>query len=267
MLVIELQSSYHLSHDCDISFRQPDRVRRGGSDDRIIWRRFSSQVCRAGIGKPVAAWACLNGCETEKTVTTNHQIEGAQRPVHSDATKGRLRRTPFRKLNVRKAGQSRRHPRSVHHLGQLTVSGIRGAFQTSRCPAVPNWRLPSRASAASTIHGLGPESPPTLRRWRAALNMENSAGTVWRSGRDSNPRYAFGVYSLSRRAPSTTRPPLRMLWTGARPSLRSGLVQARAQRGRSCGVQKCQPRWRPTKISAAAPRIEAKQPPRWNPSP
>ena len=27
MFVIELQSSYHLSHDCDISFRQPDRVR------------------------------------------------------------------------------------------------------------------------------------------------------------------------------------------------------------------------------------------------
>src|SRR5688572_28531570 len=37
----------------------------------------------------------------------------------------------------------------------------------------------------------------------------------WRSGRDSNPRYAFGVYSLSRRAPSTTRPPLRMSWRPA----------------------------------------------------
>ena len=32
----------------------------------------------------------------------------------------------------------------------------------------------------------------------------------WRSGWDSNPRYAFDVYSLSRRAPSTTRPPLRI---------------------------------------------------------
>ena len=31
----------------------------------------------------------------------------------------------------------------------------------------------------------------------------------WRRGRDSNPRYPFGVYSLSRGAPSTTRPPLR----------------------------------------------------------
>ncbi len=37
----------------------------------------------------------------------------------------------------------------------------------------------------------------------------------WRSGRDSNPRYAFDVYSLSRRAPSTTRPPLRMRWKAA----------------------------------------------------
>lgn len=35
-------------------------------------------------------------------------------------------------------------------------------------------------------------------------------GLKWRSGRDSNPRYGFAVYSLSRRAPSTTRPPLRM---------------------------------------------------------
>ena len=40
----------------------------------------------------------------------------------------------------------------------------------------------------------------------------------WRSGRDSNPRYAFGVYSLSRRAPSTTRPPLRMPFSGVRPN-------------------------------------------------
>src|SRR5205823_14846896 len=33
--------------------------------------------------------------------------------------------------------------------------------------------------------------------------------TRWRSGRDSNPRYGFAVCSLSSRAPSTTRPPLR----------------------------------------------------------
>src|SRR5688500_9600531 len=45
--------------------------------------------------------------------------------------------------------------------------------------------------------------------------MRLHATGMWRSGRDSNPRYGFAVYSLSRRAPSTTRPPLRMLWKSA----------------------------------------------------
>src|SRR5579859_6558030 len=31
---------------------------------------------------------------------------------------------------------------------------------------------------------------------------------LWRMGWDSNPRYAFDVYTLSRRAPSTARPPI-----------------------------------------------------------
>ena len=31
----------------------------------------------------------------------------------------------------------------------------------------------------------------------------------WRRGRDSNPRNPFGVYAISSRAPSATRPPLR----------------------------------------------------------
>ena len=33
--------------------------------------------------------------------------------------------------------------------------------------------------------------------------------TIWRRERDSNHRYGVTVYTLSRRAPSTTRPPLR----------------------------------------------------------
>ena len=35
-------------------------------------------------------------------------------------------------------------------------------------------------------------------------------------GRDSNPRYACGVYTLSRRTPSTTRTPLSMLFLNAK---------------------------------------------------
>src|SRR5690606_28189340 len=53
-----------------------------------------------------------------------------------------------------------------------------------------------------------------------------SPAAKWRSGRDSNPRYGFAVYSLSRRAPSTTRPPLRMPWMRAGPSRLLGLSQA-----------------------------------------
>ena len=34
---------------------------------------------------------------------------------------------------------------------------------------------------------------------------------IWRRERDSNPRYAINVYTLSRRAPSATRTPLRKL--------------------------------------------------------
>jgi hypothetical protein len=35
---------------------------------------------------------------------------------------------------------------------------------------------------------------------------------IWRRGRDSNPRWAFNPYSLSRGAPSATRPPLRDIY-------------------------------------------------------
>ena len=62
-----------------------------------------------------------------------------------------------------------------------------------------------------------------------------------RSGWDSNPRYACDVYTLSRRAPSTTRPPLRvpvcadasllerMRWGRRGPSDAAGVSQARGR--------------------------------------
>src|SRR5690606_25063240 len=48
--------------------------------------------------------------------------------------------------------------------------------------------------------------------WRFCLALDWRTGWVelkWRRGRDSNPRYRVRVYSLSRGAPSATRPPLR----------------------------------------------------------
>ena len=57
----------------------------------------------------------------------------------------------------------------------------------------------------STVSVIGFETDSPLPKKTETLQVP-----AWRSGRDSNPRYGFAVYSLSRRAPSTTRPPLRV---------------------------------------------------------
>ena len=46
---------------------------------------------------------------------------------------------------------------------------------------------------------------------RGAAESVNQSSRQWRRRRDSNPRYAVNVYSLSRGAPSATRPRLRRL--------------------------------------------------------
>ena len=74
------------------------------------------------------------------------------------------------------------------------------------------------AIPAMSMRAAGRPGEPCARQ-SADHDRENEIR--WRSGRDSNPGYAFGVYSLSRRAPSTTRPPLRMLWK-ASPLSRAG---------------------------------------------
>ena len=58
----------------------------------------------------------------------------------------------------------------------------------------------------------------------SGVNSVPTQGLKWRSGRDSNPRYGFAVYTLSRRAPSTTRPPLR---EAGSPSIGTPAMQAR----------------------------------------
>ena len=77
----------------------------------------------------------------------------------------------------------------------------------------PLWGAPlfqlGRCRAVSSKRAIGErlwEPMPRPEKISSKINAE------WRSGRDSNPRYAFDVYSLSRRAPSTTRPPLRIPW-------------------------------------------------------
>ena len=52
-------------------------------------------------------------------------------------------------------------------------------------------------------------SLPHLYKRKALQLIEKKGFKIWRTGRDSNPRYAFDVYSLSRGALSTTQPPVR----------------------------------------------------------
>ncbi len=50
----------------------------------------------------------------------------------------------------------------------------------------------------------------SLRQKNRRLPESIYRNHVWRTEGDSNPRYAINVYTLSRRAPSTTRPPVLM---------------------------------------------------------
>ena len=58
---------------------------------------------------------------------------------------------------------------------------------------------------------------------------------VWRRERDSNPRYGVTVYTLSRRAPSTTRTPLRKLLT-ARTLVAAGGRSQKRRKGKPDGA-------------------------------
>src|SRR5688500_18429285 len=64
-----------------------------------------------------------------------------------------------------------------------------------------NWARfarPSLPLAAPSWNGGSPSPPPS------PIRPPLAGRPCWRSGRDSNPRYGFAAYSLSRRAPSTT---------------------------------------------------------------
>src|SRR5699024_7599648 len=55
---------------------------------------------------------------------------------------------------------------------------------------------------AATIELTGNKNRKYKSPWKQGLFE------YWRTERDTNPRYAMNVYTLSRRAPSTTRPPV-----------------------------------------------------------
>ena len=63
----------------------------------------------------------------------------------------------------------------------------------------------SKSNLLQTLTAIGGNAGTGTQGNLVPISVPN-----WRRRRDSNPRYAFGVDSLSRRAPSTTRPRLRI---------------------------------------------------------
>lgn len=65
---------------------------------------------------------------------------------------------------------------------------------------------------------MSPRKRAAFTDLRARANLQCATSErprkKWRTGRDSNPRYPFGVYSLSRGALSTTQPPVQFLREG-----------------------------------------------------
>src|ERR687895_441860 len=72
--------------------------------------------------------------------------------------------------------------------------------------------------------------PHLKRRRPARATLEKYRPSVWRRGWDSNPRYPFGVHSISSAAPSAARSPLQLglilLGPDRKVKLEWGIVQS-----------------------------------------
>ncbi len=100
------------------------------------------------------------------------------------------------------------HHNDADHLGRRVEISERvvGFAHPQRLTAAP----PSDHPFDRTLYCIA-----GLKPGNRAIHMPPGARSgmkvgIWRSGWDSNPRYRVTVYTLSRRAPSTTRPPLRI---------------------------------------------------------
>ena len=120
-------------------------------------------------------------------------------------------------------GRIRRHveeARRVHRTGRLVEHAFVRDAAVADDQRLANAELVQRARAGSSARRGRTRSWSGRGwcSWLAALRSgdvlrwvsgrERPCRTDWRRGWDSNPRDAFDVYSLSRGAPSTTRPPL-----------------------------------------------------------
>ena len=99
----------------------------------------------------------------------------------------RFARTARERIRIDDGGYRRDHLRALAQRvevadGEVRIMGYKGDLLRT---------LAAASGVKSATHGV------------------RSSVLKWRTGRDSNPRTAVNRYTLSRRAPSTTRPPVR----------------------------------------------------------
>ena len=97
----------------------------------------------------------------------------------------------------------------AHQLGHVDTTMVK-----KHCARWIQSDTPKMAAQVSQMLGFkvddnGQEKPDSAPKMKKALIFYlKIRALIWRRGRDSNPRNAINVYTLSRRAPSATRPPL-----------------------------------------------------------
>ena len=96
-------------------------------------------------------------------------------------------------------------------VGPLVSNRSGGLPMASRSDQVRLGSAPSCSVELLENLAAGPGTRLQVQRHPLASYSTLLCSFGWRRGRDSNPRYPRGVYRFSRPAPSTTRPPLRIV--------------------------------------------------------
>ena len=101
-------------------------------------------------------------------------------------------------------------------LAGFTGSHCEGPSLRHHLPRADSTKLRLGAGIRPRYSGLRVQgtarSPSSTTETCTGWSPDTTSSTAyWRRGRDSNPRDRVTVYSLSRRAPSTTQPPLRIV--------------------------------------------------------
>ncbi len=137
-----------------------------------------------------------------RTVQSSQSFEREVPAGEAARINSRSRRSTTTCQRLRKLRQNLQKRRRYRSAMSRTGSRIRRSAHPPR----------SEGTALPTL--AGPIGRKPLKCLALPIRYGCRRTAKWRSGRDSNPRYGFAVYSLSRRAPSTTRPPLRTLLEG-----------------------------------------------------